>query len=102
MSKCYVFAYGTLLDPLLRFSILGYPTTIIESSITGFRLHDIVLSGERYPMLIEDPQQQRNIQGGYFEINATDIEKLDFYESTAYCRKLIITAGGIKAWIYHG
>ena len=102
MSKCYVFAYGTLLDPQIRTDILGYPTTIIESNITGFKTEEIVLSGKSYPMLVEDPQQKGNIQGGYFEINAADLNKLDLYESTAYCRKLIITTDGIKAWIYHG
>lgn len=101
MSKCYVFAYGTLLDSKVRFDILDYPTFLIKSSVTGFKPGKIVLSGKSYPILVEDGNQQENIHGGYFEIHSADIKKLDEYESAAYRRKLTHTTDGIIVWIYY-
>lgn len=100
MSKCYVFAYGTLLDSKVRFDILDYPTVLIKSSVTGFKPEEILLSGRSYPILIEDIQRQEKISGGYFEINESDIKKLDDYESAAYRRKLTHTSDGVTVWIY--
>ena len=99
--KCYVFAYGTLLDSQIRFEILGYPTTLTESTITGFRLEEINLNGTNYPILVEDTHNMESINGGYFEIDLDDLEKIDAYESEAYLRKLINTDNARTTWVYY-
>lgn len=98
--KCYVFAYGTLLDAQIRYEILGYQTTLTASTITGFRLKEIILHGVGYPIIVEDKQNKESIQGGYFEIDQNDLVKIDVYESSAYRRKRISTADGAKTWVY--
>lgn len=101
MSKCYVFAYGTLLDPKIRLDLLGYSTTIIKTYIKGFRKDIIILEGIKYPILIEDIGSIEIIEGGYFQIKANDLKKLDAYESTTYRRKLALTADNTQVWIYY-
>jgi gamma-glutamylcyclotransferase (GGCT)/AIG2-like uncharacterized protein YtfP len=99
--KCFVFAYGTLLDSAVRETVLGYTTTIKASQVVGFRKEEIILSGIAYPILVEDILCKETIEGGYFEIDKVDLTKLDAYESSAYKRKQVTTAEGIRVWIYY-
>lgn len=100
MKKCYVFAYGTLLDNQVRNSILRYPTHITKSAVTGFRLSQVVISGISYPILVEDDQFREQINGGYFKVNCSDLIKLDRYESPAYQRKQVKTIDNKRVWVY--
>ena len=101
MRFCYVFTYGTLLDPQIRKDVLGYPISSLASEVSGFRMAQVKLSGISYPMLVEDKQNKDWISGAYFKIDETDLKKLDEYESTAYRRKLVTAADGTKVWIYY-
>jgi gamma-glutamylcyclotransferase (GGCT)/AIG2-like uncharacterized protein YtfP len=98
--KCYVFAYGTLLDPRIRRSVLGYTTALVPSGLKGFRRQSITLSGVSYPVLVADPGNNGTIEGCYFEISETDLEKLDLYESSAYNRMEVNLENGTRAWVY--
>lgn len=99
--KCFVFAYGTLLDPAVRETTLGYIPNIKASQVIGFRKEEIILSGIAYPILVEDMLCEEIIEGGYFEIDKSDLSKLDAYESSAYKRKQVVTTQGIRVWIYY-
>ncbi len=98
--KSYLFVYGTLLDEKIRNTILGYETLLSPGILRSFRMSSVTLSGRGYPILIEDRESKEVIEGGYFELNEEDLQKMDVYESEAYRKKQVRLENGMLAWVY--
>jgi len=99
--KYKVFVYGTLRDISVRKTVLGHHQSSITASLKGFIMSSIALDGISYPIIIEDPLSTEIIEGEYFEVDQTDLDNLDWYESTAYHRKEVELENGLKAWVYY-
>jgi gamma-glutamylcyclotransferase (GGCT)/AIG2-like uncharacterized protein YtfP len=96
-----IFVYGTLRDASVRKSVLGHPQSSKPACLKGFKMSFIVLEGISYTVIIEDPLSAEIIEGEYFEIDQTDLDNLDWYESTAYLRKEVELENCLKAWVYY-
>ncbi len=100
LMKCYVFAYGTLLDEKTRESVLGYKTSIYHTQLRGFRKTSLILNNIMYPIIIKDSIKNEIIEGAYFEINEKDLKLLDEYESDRYAKIKVKLENGLEAWTY--
>ena len=98
--KCYVFAYGTLLDNSTREDVLRYKTSIFRAQLRGFRKSSIILNNILYPIIIKDSEDNEIIEGAYFEINEKDLALIDNYESDRYARVKVKLENGPEAWTY--
>ncbi len=100
LMKCYVFAYGTLLNENLKKAVLDYKTFPFSARLKGFKSSSIHLSGIQYSILIKDFQSTEIVEEGYFAILEKDLELIDQYESSAYIRTKVKLENGIEAWVY--
>jgi gamma-glutamylcyclotransferase (GGCT)/AIG2-like uncharacterized protein YtfP len=98
--KQYVFAYGTLRIESVRRELLGYSLASYPAMLKGFSLSTIVLDNTEYPIIIETPDSQEVIEGEYFEVDQSDLKKLDDYESSAYRRIKVTLENQIVSWVY--
>ena len=98
--KCYVFAYGTLLDAKVRKDVIGYETTAYPATLKGYSLDRVVIDQVSYPALVVDNTTNNRVQGEIFEIEQNDLILLDRYETKSYQRILVSLESGLKAWTY--
>ncbi len=98
--KHKVFAYGTLMDPEIRKSIIGKHCKSKNGSLTGYRLDEIILDGNNYPIIIKDSIVKKPLHGVTFKVNDFELKILDRYESNAYVREKVVLQSGEKAWVY--
>lgn len=98
--KCYVFAYGTLLDNITREEVLRYKTSIFCAQLKGFRKSSIILNDIIYPIIIKDSEDNEIVEGAYFEIDEKDLALIDKYESDIYARIKVKLENGPEAWTY--
>lgn len=100
--KCYVFAYGTLLDDRIREDVLRYKTSIFHAQLRGFRKGTVTLNNIKYPIIVKDSVTNEIIEGAYFEVSEKDLTLIDNYESDNYARVKVKLENSIEAWTYCG
>jgi gamma-glutamylcyclotransferase (GGCT)/AIG2-like uncharacterized protein YtfP len=95
-----VFAYGTLRDKIILEELLGRIPERYPAMLKGFQLSSIQLDGNEYPIIIQNPQSNKTIEGDYFLVNSSELKILDDYETDAYRRIEVLLENGTMAWVY--
>ncbi len=87
-----VFAFGTLKSPWVRFLVMGRAGVTEEASLPGKRREGL--------NIIADPAAQT--PGLVFEVNASELARLDRYErlGVRYERVKMALNDGSRAWVY--
>ena len=94
-----IFAYGTLLDPVVQMEVLGRTETGTFAVVDGYRvLYDYEVNGVEYPIAIKDSTSK--VLGKFFDITDEDLSLIDEYETNDYIRKIVKTTEGIEAHMY--
>ena len=88
-----VFTYGSLMFPVVwNHVVLGHYRSS-EASIHGFRR--LRIRGEHYPALIINPNAGSLTGRVYFDVSASDIARLDHFETSDYARvSIAVTIAG--------
>ncbi len=91
-----LFAYGTLMWPVVLESVIGRRLEGVPAILEGFiRLR---VKGEHYPVIV--PSATDVVEGMiYVGLTATDFQHLDRFEGEAYDR-VTVQAGGAHAQAY--
>lgn len=87
-----VFAYGTLVDPAVRQTVLGRAVPALQAVLPG----SCKKEGE-YPTLEADEKAQ--VLGVCFEVTEEELAKLDAWEAS-YRRVPVQLEEGLAAWAY--
>ena len=88
-----VFTYGSLMFPVVwNHVVLGHYRSS-EASIHGFQR--LRIRGEHYPALIINPNAGSLTGRVYFDVSASDIARLDHFETSDYARvSIAVTIAG--------
>lgn len=92
-----LFVYGTLSDPKVQEVVLGRQILVITDRLFDHVLSFIVIEGTRYKIA---QQGKGSVPGYVLEVSKNELELIDVYETTAYCRKQVTLESGRTAWVY--
>ena len=88
-----VFTYGSLMFPVVWDRVVRNRYTSSKATIHGFQR--LRIRGEQYPALIIHPNAGPLTGRVYFDISASDIARLDHFETSDYARvSIAITLDG--------
>jgi len=96
----YLFAYGTLMDPLIQRQVLGRVVPMVPDAVLDFGLGQIRLGSDSYRILV--PERGQRVEGWVLTLTPDDLTLLDAYETTAYVRCEIQLVSGRTVWVYGG
>ncbi len=88
-----VFTYGSLMFPVVWDRVAQGRYQSSEASVHGFQR--LRIRGEHYPALIVNPNAGSLTGRVYFDVSASDIARLDHFETSDYARVAIaVTVAG--------
>ena len=88
-----VFTYGSLMFPVVWDRVVQGHYRSSEASIQGFQR--LRIRGEQYPALIINPNAGSLTGRVYFDVSASDITRLDHFETSDYARvSIAVTIAG--------
>ena len=88
-----VFTYGSLMFPVVWDRVVQGHYRSSEASIHGFQR--LRIRGEHYPALIINPNAGSLTGRVYFDVSASDIARLDHFETSDYARvSIAVTIAG--------
>ncbi|MCC6487845.1 MAG: gamma-glutamylcyclotransferase [Candidatus Hydrogenedentes bacterium] len=93
-----LFAYGSLLNPLVQRSVIGREIKGTPDRLFGFKKTTLRDGDEQYPNLSQDPQA--NVEGQVLEISDAELGRIDLYEGDLYVRRRVTLASGTQTWVY--
>ena len=79
-----VFTYGSLMFPVVWERVVQGRYRSSEATVHGFQR--LRIRGEQYPALIIDPHAGSLTGRIYYEVSASDIARLDHFETSDYAR----------------
>jgi gamma-glutamylcyclotransferase (GGCT)/AIG2-like uncharacterized protein YtfP len=85
MSQTSLFAYGSLLVPVVRRRIIGRDVKTVVARVLDHERRSI--RGEIYPAL--RPRPGAEVEGKLLRIGVSDLPRLDAYEGEMYVRRLV-------------
>lgn len=94
-----LFVYGTLLDPQVQQLVFGRQMHGRPDRLPGFLKRERSVAG-RYPEVCPDLSGNAAVDGLCLEVDATDLNRADAYETTLYYREVVLLASGRHAWVY--
>jgi len=86
----YLFAYGTLQFPSIQKEVLGrelkrvFPDTV--NTAQGFKLEQLTIENIPYTCAVVTGEMEDKVLGTVWEIEESDIPKLDEFETRSYSR----------------
>jgi len=95
-----LFVYGTLKNQEVQKLVIERLPESSKDSIAGYRLENVEIDGETYPILIPDSKQKKPIEGLVLLVTEEELKKLDLYETDVYERKTVRLKSGKKAFVY--
>ena len=88
-----VFTYGSLMFPVVWDRVVQDRYRSGKATIHGFRR--LRIRGEHYPALIVNPNADVLAGRVYFDVSASDIARLDHFETSDYARvSIAVTVAG--------
>lgn len=94
-----LFVYGTLLDPQVQQLVFGRQMPGLPDRLPGFVKRERSVAG-RYPEVCPDDSGMATVDGLCLEVDPTDLNRADAYETTLYYRTVVRLASGRQAWVY--
>ena len=92
----HVFTYGSLMFPAVWQRVVEGAYESREATVHGFQR--LRIHGEHYPALIVNPNAGPLAGRVYFDVSASDIARLDHFESSHYARvSVAVTVAGAGA-----
>ena len=89
----HVFTYGSLMFPAVWQRVVEGAYESREATVHGFQR--LRIHGEHYPALIVNPNAGPLAGRVYFDVSASDIARLDHFESSHYARvSVAVTVAG--------
>ena len=94
-----LFAYGSLLTPLVQRSVIGREIQGAPDRLSGFRKTPLQDGDDQYPNLSPDPQAV--VDGQILEISDAELGRIDLYEGDLYVRRRVTLVSGKQTWVYY-
>ncbi len=88
------------MSPEVQNLVIGRVAESKKDSLVGYRLENIEIDGNKYPLLVPDKKQKKPIGGLVISVNSDELKKLDEYETEAYKRKEVVLKSGERAFVY--
>ncbi|MBI2004336.1 gamma-glutamylcyclotransferase [Candidatus Pacearchaeota archaeon] len=95
-----LFVYGLLKKPEIQKKILERVAEFSEDSIKGYKLSQINIENEIFPILINSKNPRDFVFGLVLEVSEEELKKIDKYEGDDYKRKKVILNSGRESWVY--
>ena len=103
-----LFAYGTLLDPMVQRALFGRAMPVEPDAVVGWRIDHVLIrndaviaaSGvERHRILRRGDASDR-VEGGVIDLTDAELAMADSYETGDYRRTELRLASGALAQVY--
>ncbi len=94
----HLFVYGTLMDPIVQFSVFGRVVQGQPDRLTGYKKSSIQLGGGVYPII--KPETGHSVEGLVITVTPAELKLIDRYEGDAYQRKKVTLVSGRQVWVY--
>lgn len=95
-----LFVYGLLKKPEIQKKIIGKIVEGSEDSIKGYKISQINIENEIFPILIKSNNPRDFVVGLVLEVSDDELKKIDKFEGDDYKRKKIILNSGKESWVY--
>ncbi|MBS7254496.1 gamma-glutamylcyclotransferase family protein [Flavobacterium branchiicola] len=99
-----LFSYGTLRSKEIQRQIFNRVLTGTADQVLGYKLKSLKIEEEfgmaDYVVVIPSENPADVIHGVVFNVSASDLAKVDLFESNAYRRVQVTLHSGDIAWIY--
>lgn len=99
-----LFSYGTLRSKQIQMQIFNKVLTGTPDQLLGYKLKSLQIEEEfgmaDYVVAVASADSSDPIHGVAFNISATDLAKVDIFESNAYKRVQVELKSGTVAWVY--
>ncbi|MEK6824076.1 MAG: gamma-glutamylcyclotransferase family protein [Nanoarchaeota archaeon] len=95
-----IFVYGNLRNLEIQKKVIGRIAESSEDSIRGYKLSQINLRGEIFPILITSGSSRDFVVGLVLEVSEEELKKIDKFETDAYKRKRVVLSSGKESWVY--
>jgi gamma-glutamylcyclotransferase (GGCT)/AIG2-like uncharacterized protein YtfP len=93
-----LFVYGTLMDPIVQFAVVGRTAEGRPDTLPDFRKSSLKLGGRVYPIV--KPAAGSVVEGLVIMVSPTELGRIDHYEGEAYRRTRATLTSGRQAWVY--
>jgi len=93
-----LFVYGTLMDPIIQFAVLGRTVRGAPDRLADYRKSSIRLGGQVFPTI--KPESGSSVKGLVISVTPAELVHIDQYEGEAYRRKKVNLISGKKVWVY--
>lgn len=95
-----LFVYGLLKKPEIQKKVIERTAEGLEDSIKGYKISQINLEGEIFPILIKSNSPRDFVLGLVLEVSEEELKKIDKFKTDAYKRKKVILSSGKDVWVY--
>lgn len=95
-----LFVYGLLKKPEIQKKIIGRIVEGSEDSIKGYKISQINIENEIFPILIKSNSPRDFVVGLVLEVSDDELKKIDKYKTDAYKRKKVVLSSGRESWVY--
>jgi len=100
----HLFSYGTLRSKQIQMQLFNKVLTGTKDQLLGHKLKSLQIEEEfgmaDYVVAVPTSEDSDPIHGIVFNILATDLAKVDIFESNAYKRVQVTLKSGTVAWVY--
>lgn len=95
----YLFTYGTLQDLSIQKQVFGRTLAGIQDVLYGYRISLEKIMG-RYLVIEKATNKESKIEGIVYELQDSELLKVDLYEGEAYKKIKVVLKSGKSAWVY--
>jgi len=99
-----LFSYGTLRSKQIQMQLFNKVLNGTKDQLLGHKLKSLQIEEEfgmaDYVVAVPTEDASDPIHGVAFNISASDLAKVDIFESNAYKRVQVILKSGTAAWVY--
>ena len=99
-----LFSYGTLRSKQIQMQLFNKVLNGTKDQLLGHKLKSLQIEEEfgmaDYVVAVPTEDDSDPIHGVAFNISASDLAKVDIFESNAYKRVQVTLKSGTAAWVY--
>ncbi|WP_431242595.1 gamma-glutamylcyclotransferase family protein [Flavobacterium sp. P21] len=99
-----LFSYGTLRSKQIQMQVFNKVLTGTADQLLGYKLKSLQIEEEfgmaDYVVAVASENASEIIHGVVYNVTATDLAKVDLFESNAYRRIQVTLKSGTVAWVY--
>jgi len=95
-----LFIYGNLKKPEIQKKVFGRAAESSEDSLKGYKISQININGEIFPILINSKKPYDFALGFVLEVSEEEFKKIDEYGGEEYKRIQVVLSSGKEAWVH--